>query len=236
MNNLSHFSEEEIAMCADSINNGNYHQLPESYRNHLSNCEQCASEVLMVADIAFDFNTIHQKSKFIHLKKWVLLTSLTTAAAIIIIAVYKLIPLNQNDSLHNELVSRSDTFNKTNIRHDSMINVVPNESNKNLMASMEPNDKLEKLFKNHQESYRVNSIQIITKGELPYSKEDSLKWINVTNEMLTVEIFNNRDEAIKTIKTNQSAIKTPKLNTGLYYWKLINEDYDLLYVGKIIVK
>jgi hypothetical protein len=40
---------------SEAINEESYGQLPEPLRRHLYECDQCASEVLMVADIAFDF-------------------------------------------------------------------------------------------------------------------------------------------------------------------------------------
>ncbi len=236
MKNNSHFSEEDIAMCADSINDGTYHQLPESFRNHLSECEQCASEVLIVADIAFDFDEKNQKNKTSPLKKWVLITSISTAAAVLIFVIFKLMPSESNMPLEKNMITQSDTF-KTKIKdRDSLVKDNKMVSNNPLLSSMEPNEKLEKLYKNHKETYRVNSIKIISKGELEYPKVDSLKWANNANDKLIVEIFNNKDKKIKTIETNNSAVKIPKLSTGIYYWKLINEDFDLLYVGKIKVK
>ncbi|MGE0079578.1 MAG: hypothetical protein AB7S48_17085 [Bacteroidales bacterium] len=48
-------------------------------------------------------------------------------------------------------------------------------------------------------------------------------------------ILNNNGENIQSIETQGNGIKIPELKQGLYYWKLINEDFDLLYCGKITV-
>lgn len=236
MNDKSHFSEEEIAMCADAINDGIYDQLPENFRKHLSVCEQCASEVLMVADIAFNFNINEQQQKSGRLRRWIIAASISSAAAVLIFAIYTLSLPDSNMTSNKAMIVQSDTLAKTSVIEDSLIQVNENEPSKKLIASLEPNEKLEKLYQNHQESYRTNSIQIITKGEVAYPAIDSLKWVNKTNDKLTVEFFNNRDREIKSIETSSSSVKIPKLGTGIYYWKLINEDYDLLYVGKIMVK
>jgi hypothetical protein len=36
------------------------------------------------------------------------------------------------------------------------------------MASMQPNEKLEQLYRNHHQRYRAKGIEIITKGVVEY--------------------------------------------------------------------
>ncbi len=238
MNDKSHFSEEEIAQCADAINDGIYDQLPEKLRKHLSECEQCASEVLMVADIAFNFSIKEAQPKSSRLKRWIYVVSISAAAAaaVLIFTIFKFSQPDSNMPLNKAMIAQTDTSAKIDKKGDSSVLMNKKELENQQIASLEINEKLEKLYRNHQESYRANSIQIITKGEVAYPAIDSLKWINKTKDKLTVEIFNNNDQEIKSLGTNTSAVKIPKLGTGIYYWKLINEDFDLLYVGKIIVK
>ncbi|MGM0650115.1 MAG: hypothetical protein ACQES1_06355, partial [Bacteroidota bacterium] len=54
-----HLTPEQIARCADAINSGTYHQLPAYLRNHLRECDQCAEEVINVADISSDTAISH---------------------------------------------------------------------------------------------------------------------------------------------------------------------------------
>ncbi|MFO7791263.1 MAG: hypothetical protein R6V32_11920, partial [Bacteroidales bacterium] len=54
-----HLTPEQIARCADAINSGTYHQLPEYLRNHLRECDQCAEEVINVSDISSDKSLSH---------------------------------------------------------------------------------------------------------------------------------------------------------------------------------
>ena len=236
MNDKSHFSEEEIAQCADAINDGIYDQLPETLRKHLSECEQCASEVLMVADIAFNFSIKEAQPKSSRLKRWIYVVSISAAASVLIFTIFKFSQPDSNMPLNKAMIAQTDTSAKIDKKGDSSVLMNKKELENQQIASLEINEKLEKLYRNHQESYRANSIQIITKGEVAYPAIDSLKWINKTKDKLTVEIFNNKDQEIESLGTNTSAVKIPKLGTGIYYWKLINEDFDLLYVGKIIVK
>ncbi|MGM0375645.1 MAG: hypothetical protein ACQEQ0_02615 [Bacteroidota bacterium] len=49
-----HLTEEEISVCSETLAKGSYDQIPADIREHLSHCDQCAEEVLMVIQIAGD--------------------------------------------------------------------------------------------------------------------------------------------------------------------------------------
>lgn len=49
-----HLTEEEISVCSETLAKGSYDQIPTNIREHLSHCDQCAEEVLMVIQIAGD--------------------------------------------------------------------------------------------------------------------------------------------------------------------------------------
>lgn len=59
----AHLSEEDISICADALQQGSYDQLPGRIKEHLVECDQCANEVLLVADVSreFDFNPDRDK-------------------------------------------------------------------------------------------------------------------------------------------------------------------------------
>ncbi len=99
-----------------------------------------------------------------------------------------------------------------------------------------PNETLEKLFENFTQAYRGEDITITSRGITSMPESDSLKWSNPNGEELYVEFFNNKGDRINTLTVNSAGIPLPELDDGLYYWKLINNDFDLLFVGKIIVK
>lgn len=241
MNELIHFTEEEVAMVADAINEDRYNHLPEPVRLHLSECDECASEVLMVADIAQDFKMKAVKPKIFRLKRWIYIASISSAAAILIFAIFKLSYPNGENDLHKNILVVTDSGAKTMdnplIESDTASQKI-NEKCVNVknIASLEPNKQLEKLYDNYKTDYRGDDIQVVTKGIIQYLANDSLIWINPKNELLTIEIFDNQGKISKKITSKSQGIKIPKLPIGLYYWKLINEEADLLYVGKIIYK
>ncbi|MGM0532053.1 MAG: hypothetical protein ACQER7_11960 [Bacteroidota bacterium] len=49
-----HLTEEEISVCSEKLAKGSYDQIPTELREHLSHCDHCAEEVLMVIQIAGD--------------------------------------------------------------------------------------------------------------------------------------------------------------------------------------
>jgi len=236
MNDRPHFTEEEIALCAEAVNEGRYAHLPETLRGHLSECDQCASEVLMVADIAFDFKE-NERQLSPWRKSWVLYATLcSSAAAILLFFIFTLSRPDSNPALDKTMIAQSDSSAKNGADQDSVVPKSATEPGNQLMASMHPNEKLEKLYQNHQQTYRAMGVEVITKGVVEYPASDSLKWKNESKEMLQVEIFDNREHKVQSLQTHASAVKIPVMATGIYYWKLISEDFDLLYVGKIIVK
>ena len=108
-------------------------------------------------------------------------------------------------------------------------------SNK-LLASYEPNSELEKLYDNFASAYRSDDISVVSDRIVRVPANDSLKWSNPSKEIMNVDIFNNKGNRILTLSSNTNGIKIPALDDGLYYWKLINQDFDLLFVGKIFVE
>ncbi len=125
-----------------------------------------------------------------------------------------------------------DYVSDTNDMKESVSNKRENE----LLADYEPRPKLEKLYENMQGGYRGGSTEVITPPELYCNEEISLQWKNDSRQTLIVEIFDNKGVEIISNRTTCNNYKLPQLNPGLYYWKLIDKDFELLFVGKLIVR
>ncbi len=106
---------------------------------------------------------------------------------------------------------------------------------KDLLA-YSPNTQLEKVVENFRGTYRGNDIKVLTPETIIYPATDSLKWSNPSSGTLIVEIWNNQEVKVFDKETNEQGITIPLLSNGLYYWKLMNEEFDLLYAGKIKVE
>ena len=84
---------------------------------------------------------------------------------------------------------------------------------------------------------RGDEIEIISPDviQLSTSATTVLKWKTPENEDLNIEVFNNLGAKIMSLTTNENSIQlAPLKQEGLFYWKLFDSDYELLYCGKII--
>lgn len=267
-----HLNPEQIARVADAINSGTYDQIPENMRNHLLECDDCASEVINVTELSFNTRNISYpfKDKIVttqqkNVKKINSKTIIGFAAAATIIsfAILFNIPWNDSETMQSiketpkvaksteqnnidstpqiaeekQIKKNQSPLQKNTTKKTEKQTKKTNQSQDNkLLAYYKPNPNIEKLYENMQGNYRGESIEVTTLPEIKYTKGTKLEWKNPDKHTLYVELFDNSGEKIKEITTNDTSYHIPMLQPGLYYWKLINENYDLLFVGKIIVK
>ncbi len=257
MLNTKHLNEQEVAQCADAINGNAFNSLPMEIREHLAICDECASEVLTVADMAFGFSADTKKGKIFQISTIKRIAIISSAAAIVLfVALFTTTQFSFFNSPEKQIASYDSLFTD---KVDSVsINVGDNESqlvqveqgteakiespapdtspSNKLLASYEPNSELEKLYDNFASAYRSDDISVVSDRIVRVPANDSLKWSNPSKEIMNVDIFNNKGNRILTLSSNTNGIKIPALDDGLYYWKLINQDFDLLFVGKIFVE
>lgn len=311
-----HLTEEEIAICADALDNGNYQSLPHSIRNHVAHCDQCADEILLVADIAGDKElTLTPEAPKQDKAQKIIAWSASVAAAIALILL--LIDLSDNtlkqgeslltqkttsgdkqteakDSFPGETTQHTETTLSEKKSSGSISKrVETNESTNNqfiaknakkaieqsrenkhseslppkeapatqmssaeaspsgvtphlkekadtlkFLAHYKPNEKLEKLTKRFKGNLRsTDGIEVISPLTLSCSKSSiTIKWNNPQQKRLIIEVFNNNGERILETETIKEQYTLQNLENGLYYWKLISEDFELLFCGKIVIK
>lgn len=267
-NTQKHLTNEEIAMCADAINDGTFAQLPQRLRSHLQECDQCAEEVINVAEIASgttdiqiptETKDIPQVPKSLRGNNNKVVFGLAAAAAIVGFAIILNIPWDDNefqetndkqqvastDQMTEDTSSvanqekqskKSEKISTPESKKDQPTRNRDQKQQKKLLANYEPNPRLEKLHKNMQGSFRGSSVEIITKPTLKYQKGDKLQWKNPNQKTLYLEIFNNQGKEIHRDTTTRATYDLQDLKPGLYYWKLISEDFELIHVGKIIIQ
>jgi hypothetical protein len=253
-----HLTEEEIAMCAEAISSGRYALLEKSFRSHLEACQQCGNEVLMVSEINRQTETsdiIIRKRK----NKARILIALSSAAALLLLMVVVFLHDNKLSDQQQLTETVGDSLNKTDHEKfdDLQLNIpetktaddrksekeaVKDESSgqkvviTEQLALYEPNPVLENLYNNYRNSYRSSGFTYSGHGLIEYPDVMNIEWNNLGNANLEIEIFNNKNLKINTLTSSGNGVKIPDLSPGLYYFKIINEDFDLLYVGKIRIK
>lgn len=184
------------------------------------------------------------------------------AASIILLLGVKFLSNNQVTNTHSNTVAVVDTAINNSHKTDSVIpmdtlvpekqlkiepkkeeekeieNVIIKPDKKVLLAYATHAD-LEKMVKRFESgNMRGSEIKILSPIEIKSNAKDlKLDWENVDGQTLFLELFDNKGNLMSEIELTESGYKPKEIwQDGLYYWKLINEDFDLLFCGKIIIK
>lgn len=256
-----HLTDEQIALCAEALSKKNVNSLPNSLQQHLNQCDECANQVTLVSELSESI-TLEAESESKTRK--IGLTYRISAAAVILVLIglgfYKGKPLKQEQSIAqttvdsiliekssselktNENVEIAHVENKSNnnseIEEPKNPEIIQSETNSTELLAYASNADMEKLVERFNSgAMRGNDIKVLSpilvSGK---TNEIILEWTNEEEQELIVEFFDNKGNKLNEQTTTQSRIQPKNLtNKGLYYWKLINEDFDLIFCGKIRV-
>lgn len=272
MDNNKHLSEETIALAAESLVNTSFKNFAPTIRQHIAECDQCAHEVQMVAELLEEStqkpfinsstnSSIDIKSLRSKRSTPAFLIAASISLAIIASTIFIWI---ENDKVSNKIPTLSGlneienlyerTFTQETI--DSLENLTKNTPKKNktkennsteqnlrkeeVLLTYQAHPKMETLsnrFKNDA-AHRGFGIEIITKSELKVESDKfQLNWNNPEATPLTIEIFDNNAKKILELESdsNTCEIASPK-SKGLYYWKLLDDDFELIFCGRILIE
>ncbi|MFP4664389.1 MAG: hypothetical protein ACLFM1_08170 [Bacteroidales bacterium] len=268
-----HLTPEQIAKCADAINEGKFDQLPGDLLHHLMECDQCAHEMIVVAEMSSDkqnsrstakkmVEDIGRKPRRNYSRRFLL--GVAASMAIVALALFLGFPgvfgpdqekvakqqtadqekfTQSENQIPKDTIREADTGNdrkpakeKKAVEEENRQFIKDNNGEKEMLAMYEPDPELEKLYDNQQGTFRGESVRVNTPSELHHSNAGKLSWSNESGQTLFLEIFDNKGNEILLDKTRDETYTIPELSPGLYYWKLIDEDYELQFVGKIIVE
>jgi len=254
---VQHLTEEQIAIYAEALATDNSANLSDDIKRHVKECLECSNEILSVSEllreeyknsIADGLNSIKKSSN--NKGFWL------AAASIIVIAALGYLFTRTNNAPEKNLMAIDSTIFKTeNIAYtyneventitdtnstiidNSKADSVVSPAKKEIAIAFLTNKDLDKLVSRFEDaSMRSVDIDIITPSDIKISKNDSinLEWNNTNNQYLTIEIFDNKGNKITSKTSSKSIVTITEISkSGLYYWKLINENYDLLFCGKI---
>lgn len=259
----SHLTEEQLAVYAEALHSKNLDAVDQVIKDHVKVCNDCAQEALFLSEILdqeSDENKVVQ-SDFRPKRNKALMYSGIAAGIAIVFSIPFMVktlqkPMPQVAQQSNDTipVHEKDTSLKQLQKVDKKVEFAHEEKTpknkikqnppseiiaKNLQLAYVPDEQLEKLAERFENSALRDSGVKVLSHSIVEGKANKLilKWDNSDKELLIIELFNNKGERIKEIESNDSSYKIENTTQpGLYYWKLINEDFDLLFCGKIIVK
>jgi cytoskeletal protein RodZ len=109
-----------------------------------------------------------------------------------------------------------------------------------LAEAYRPSSRLEQLSSRYDGvSMRSDGFEMRSKHILSTVKNDTLNisWIADQSQKLIFSLYNNKEQLVV---ENEAPVKgysfVADYEKGLYYYKVINQDFDLLYCGKIIIE
>ncbi|MDA3890299.1 MAG: hypothetical protein PF517_01395 [Salinivirgaceae bacterium] len=249
-----HFTDEQVAMCAEALSQGDVSGLSESLKKHLSECDECAQQVAFVSELSEQIDAIEMPTQ--KTRKLSLFYRIGAAAAILILiglGIYsKSVQPNGNDAIAEIIIDSINTQieNEQNInlvQKDRVVFEIKKENSQETKATNKESEllayathaEMEKLVDRFRTgAMRGNDVKVVSAIEIEgVSTEITLEWQNLANKELIVEFFNNKGEKLFEETTTASSYKPEQITIqGLYYWKLINKDFDLIFCGKIKIK
>lgn len=249
-----HLNEEQIAMVADALNAGNVSSLPADVKAHMAKCEDCANKALVVSELslgvdskALTLNNSNAKNRFHNYYIYLI-------AAASIIVLFLVFYMQEPIKIDHNIADSGDSL-KTTKQVDTNKMAPPSEQtvikeeyidkeklnklrDKKLVAFVE-NKKFEENFCRFSNSeMRSVDLNIMSNQILKVHNTKGLKleWTKPSSPII-VELFNNKGEKIMSEETSDSCMDINSIEKeGLYYWKLLDEDYNLIYCGKIIYR
>ena len=257
---MEHLSEEQIAQYAEALAQGNQKYLPKTLIEHVKECDHCADEVMSVYEIiSQDRSSVSQpKEKRLSVRpvKWV-----SVAAGITLLVglggylLFKTDKTNESVLIADkqelssdsqpiaQIIEIDDAYKKNTLQMPSDQSEVSGNKNNGevlLAQAFEPNNSLENLASRfEQEQMRSNDFKLKSEHHkiIPPKADIELSWQAPREDELIFTLLNNRDSVIVEKKAGKQGVKVSNVSQpGLYYWKLMNADFDLLYCGKIEIE
>ncbi len=270
-NTTHHLSEQEVALCAEAIMDQQPERIPAELKLHLAECNQCATEVAMVADISeMEVQEAGVAQTSDGNLQWI--APLLAAAILLGFVLWIFYPSSERRNGEDTLRTAEQHINDMDLpdmqeegHADTMGEQAAKVSNpekgpsnaetsdtiepeeavetdkepkeerqQTLLASYTPDPNMEMLVENYQSAYRGGEIEVKSPSVVLTAEHTQLSWNNPGENNLLLEITDNEGNEVFSSSTRSSSVEIPRLSPGLYYWKLIEEeDYDLLFVGKI---
>jgi hypothetical protein len=263
--NDGHASDEMLAILSDAMlqEPGQTPNLAEEVLIHVDQCIQCKEKIMDVVtflrnpDAVADTGDQQRNQEFLHISPpernryfYVGKIAAVFVAFAVMVGAYFIIfdgqsPFSHPDAMDSGKLMPSEFSTSIN---DSKINatVKPeiNGPQKKTSSKQKPkvikdsrytiNPSLENMIGSSLRSGQLEVLEppnnSILKGKIQFS------WKNELTRLHTIKIVNNRNDVLYTHKVSGKGFQFEKsLSNGLYYWKLEDEN-ELLYVGKFFIK
>ncbi len=240
----SHLTDEQLAQYAELLNANQLEKVPFEITEHIANCNVCAVEATELSFVLNELNdalnlpktnTASASNKYLYLA--------IAASVVLFLSVWQVFRYTEPSS-EQFLAKRLYDAENTGIPKTRQVEeeieewVTKTPDSNDLLAAYVPDSETEKLIANLQGNQRSESISIISQTTINAkpNKAIVLQWKNAEDAELTIELFDNKGVNLESESVPGNSYTIKQLPPALYYWKLFNEEFDLLWCGKIVVQ
>ncbi|MDY0077395.1 MAG: hypothetical protein RBR87_08980 [Bacteroidales bacterium] len=234
MDNLKqHLSVEELAIASELIQKAE--ELPHDLQTHLNRCTSCKYELMMIMELS-DFEMEAAQKKIRQSKNWIA----AAAIGLILLAVgiywVSLPPQNFPQKQLTQITNvTADTAALVKNSDTEEIMKTPVEKPEKVVlaqASFAPNKDLEQLVARYQSQLRSAGSSPVLVTDLG----DGFHFSWEATGVFIFEVFDNEGVLLSSEETSKQSAEFQVESPGLYYFKLISEDFDLLWCGSFEVR
>ena len=238
-----HLTEEGIAVCVDALRAKGYDALPDTILTHVDGCDRCKRSIVDTAGLlevdayerpkpALPLNVADRTRMSSFSYAYRIAASIVVCASIGIL-VYLAQILRNDRPILSEL-KRSVNGPTEQVRTESSAGSAQSASPSEYAANFVGSPTLENLAnavtRSTSVAVRAPGNGVTLKGKIEF------EWMAREPSKIAMEILSNTGKPVYRFAHCKSPFHfNGELKPGLYYWKLEDES-DLLYVGKFFVK
>lgn len=230
-NNEGHLNELGIASYVSAYKSETLHQLDDSIINHLEDCEICKKEALELFDIEkiIELEEKAEKSSLYSFRYAIAATILLALIGVF----YLFTEFKQTDDKPSQNTINTNNNSEEIIQDDKVVgDIVSNNKGENVEFKTSP--FYENLLNQNLRASTISNV--FPKNGASVKKGDFLSWQSQTEKEWIVKIYNYKEFKVAEYHSNENRVKLSKpLSPGIYYWRLEDEN-ELLYLGKFVVK
>ena len=228
-----HLNESAQALYVDAVRLGTLDQVPEPILEHVSECTKC------MADVEELYESLEGKS-YPKEHPYFRTGARTTRSPLVIVyrmaavllisfGIYGIMRLGDFLENRGSRISHVQSSQQSESPADSAV-----KKDVLLGDNFAVHPELERLVNTN---YRSGEVEVASPrlGE-KIGGNVVFRWKGASGKEIMLKIFDNRGKELhsKTLR-HERYTYAGKLERGLYYWKLLNEE-ELLYVGKFLVE
>jgi hypothetical protein len=229
-----HLNEYGISLTVDAFRLDRPGALPTTLTNHVEQCDECKQQIMQIVDQMKDLpvNAAEPHPYFDSVQTSSVRWYRAAAIIILFLAGGTILYLSQN---HRGAEQPGYAQEQTVPETTSIPPIAPPHENppQQFADNFIPSPNLDNVITSE---FRSSSFKVLSPGIGETVKSPVMFRWNSIGRPVTLKILSNTETTILTSTVNDSIfITSKKIVPGVYYWKLEEND-ELLYLGKFVIR